>query len=293
VVASRMPLEEAIAGGPPARRRNSVLLDGIAVDVCSECEVVASLVADASDGRGGWVLTVNVDILRLLRRDPALRRLVRAATFVVADGMPVVWAGRLQRTPFPERVTGASLVWSLAAAAEGRLSVYLLGGPAGSATSAAEALLDEHPALRIAGAECPPEGFEDDPGALAQVFEAVVAASPDIVFCGLGFPKQERLIVCLRHALPGTWFIGCGAAIAFAAGTVPRAPRWMQESGLEWLDRLRREPRRLFHRYVVDDAPYACALLARSAAGGVLSRAFRTSRPIDSIVSTSATGNAL
>jgi N-acetylglucosaminyldiphosphoundecaprenol N-acetyl-beta-D-mannosaminyltransferase len=101
--------------------------------------------------------------------------------------------------------------------------------------------------------------------------EAIAAklaqAKPDIVFVGLGFPKQERVIAALAPGLPAAWFIGCGAAIPFAAGTLTRAPHWMQRLGLEWAHRLISEPRRLFRRYLVDDLPFAARLIITSAAG--------------------------
>lgn len=247
-------------------RRSRVVLDAVAIDACSERDVLDAVMTAASEGRGGWIVTVNVDVLRSLHRDAALRRLIAPATFVVADGMPLVWLARLLRTPLPERVAGASLISSLTQEAAGTLSVYLLGGPPGVARSAAEALLRENPSLRIAGAHSPPMGFERDAGEFAAAIAAVVDATPDIVFCGLGFPKQEEVIARLRHELPQAWFLGCGAALSFVAGTLPRAPRWMQRAGLEWLHRLLVEPRRLARRYLVDDVPFACALFVRALA---------------------------
>ncbi len=253
-------------------RRSRVVLDAVAVDACSEREVVDAAVTAATNGIGGWIVTVNVDILRALHRDAALRRLIAPATFVVADGMPLVWLAHLLGTPLPERVAGASLISSLTQEAAGRLSVYVLGGPPGVARSAAEALRRENPSLRIAGAHGPAMGFERDAGELAATIAAVVDARPDIVFCGLGFPKQEELIARLRRELPQAWFLGCGAALSFVAGALPRAPRWMQRAGLEWLHRLLVEPRRLFRRYLVHDLPFACALFVRA----LLSRATRS-----------------
>jgi N-acetylglucosaminyldiphosphoundecaprenol N-acetyl-beta-D-mannosaminyltransferase len=174
--------------------------------------------------------------------------------------MPLVWASRLAGTPLPERVTGASLIWSLteAAGAAGR-SVYLLGGAAGVPQRAARAL-SEIGGI-IAGAYSPPMGFDRQPDGYEEVRRRLIEAGPEIVFCGFGFPKQEHLIASLRDSLPGTWFIGCGAAVAFAAGDVPRAPEWMQRHGVEWCYRLVAEPRRLARRYLVDDLPYAVRLL--------------------------------
>jgi N-acetylglucosaminyldiphosphoundecaprenol N-acetyl-beta-D-mannosaminyltransferase len=90
----------------------------------------------------------------------------------------------------------------------------------------------------------------------------------DLVFVGLGFPKQENVINGFAPLLPGTWWLGCGAALPFAAGDLERAPRWMRPLGLEWLFRLAHEPKRLFRRYVLEDTPFALVLLV----GAVLTR---------------------
>jgi N-acetylglucosaminyldiphosphoundecaprenol N-acetyl-beta-D-mannosaminyltransferase len=107
-----------------------------------------------------------------------------------------------------------------------------------------------------------PYGFEADPDQYQAVRGAIVEAKPDLVYVGLGFPKQERVIDALRPDLPFTWFLGCGAAVNFVAGDTSRAPRWMQAGGLEWAWRLACEPRRLAGRYLCRDAPYALRLLA-------------------------------
>jgi hypothetical protein len=120
--------------------------------------------------------------------------------------------------------------------------------------------------LNVGGSYAPPIGFDATAGGIDAVCEKLVSARPDIVYVGLGFPKQERLITRLAPALGGSWFVGCGAAIPFAAGVVPRAPGWMQQAGLEWLFRLAGEPRRLCRRYLIDDLPFAVMLLASCAA---------------------------
>jgi N-acetylglucosaminyldiphosphoundecaprenol N-acetyl-beta-D-mannosaminyltransferase len=244
----------------------SARVAGLDFDTLSERQVVARIIADSGEGRGGWVVTPNIDICRQLRRDPAARELISGATLIVADGMPLVWASRLRGDPLPERVAGASLIFTLsqAAAASGK-SVYLLGGAPGVPARAAAALTRQYRGLLIAGVDAPPAGFDREPGEFAAVRKKLAEARPDIVFVGLGFPKQERLIAALAPGLPGAWFIGCGAAIPFAAGTLPRAPHWMQRLGLEWIHRLISEPRRLFRRYLVHDVPFALRLLVTSA----------------------------
>jgi len=214
---------------------------GLDFDALSEEQVVARIVADLKDGRGGWVVTANIDICRRVSKDPATRDLVSNASLVVADGMPLVWAARLRGGRLPERVTGASLIFTVsAAAADHGRSVYLLGGEPGVPERAASKLARRYPGLRVAGVDAPPFGFDRQPGQLTAVRRSLEEARPDIVFVGLGFPKQERVITAIAPGLPATWFVGCGAAIPFAAGALRRAPRWMQRLSLEWVYQERR-----------------------------------------------------
>ena len=244
--------------------RQQVTVDDVTFDALREHEVV-SHVFDALDrGEGGSLITPNVDILRQLRR-PQLRDLAEQAELVVPDGMPIVWASRLQGDELPERVTGSSLIWSLSreATTAGR-SLYLLGGAEGIAERAADRLQEEVPGLEISGWNCPPFGFETSSEQLEEIVAAVIEAKPDLVFVALGFPKQERLMQRLREHLPQTWFIGCGGTLTMVAGEVSRAPVWIQRSGFEWVHRLAMEPRRMAKRYLVHDVPYAAGLMARS-----------------------------
>lgn len=250
-----------------------VEIDGTGIDRITEAEVVAVVREALAHGRGGRILTPNIDILRRAQRDDEARRFLADADLIVADGMPLIWASRLGGRPLPERVAGSSLIWSLSEGLgrDGR-SVFVVGGtPAAEeagdgATRAADRLAAACPGLRVAGAMCPPYGFEREPGAYADFCAKVAGAEPDLVFVGLGFPKQERVITRLRRDLPQAWFIGCGAAVNFVAGDVDRAPRWMQRTGLEWAHRLGSEPRRLAGRYLRHDAPYALRLLAQAPA---------------------------
>ena len=238
--------------------------------------MVAHVIGACDQGAGGWVVTPNVDICRQVSRDGGLRRLVASASLVVPDGMPLVWASRLRRSPLPERVAGGSLIFSLteAAAARGH-PVYLLGGAPGVPQQAAVRLRERYRGLLVAGTDAPLPGFDADPAQMAAIRDRIAAAGPAIVYVGMGFPKQERLIASLAPSFPATWFLGCGAAIGYAAGTLPRPPLWMRKTGLAWLFRLGNEPGRLFRRYLIQDAPFALALLAAAAS----SRLRRRSSP--------------
>ncbi|MEP7025999.1 MAG: WecB/TagA/CpsF family glycosyltransferase [Actinomycetota bacterium] len=249
----------------PVRRRAQ--LAGLSFDRLTERQVVSHVTSALDRGQGGWIVTPNIDICYATRHDAGLGDLVGEASLVVPDGMPLIWASRLRGDSLPERVTGASLIWALteAAARTGR-SIYLLGGEPGVPQGAASRFRGRFPGLLVAGADAPPTGFDQTSAGISEVRRKLVAAAPDIVFVGLGFPRQELLIEQLVPALPGAWFVGCGAAIPFVAGTLRRAPLWMQRAGLEWSFRLISEPRRLFRRYVLADLPFAAGLLLTSAA---------------------------
>lgn len=272
------------AGGNPApppvpprpagasRRRHAgpkIRLLGVDIDNITAAETIDRIFTALADGRGGWVLTPNLDILRTLTRDPEYAALCSAASLRVADGMPLVWASRLQGTPLGERVAGSDLIWSVSrrAAAEGR-SVFFLGGNPGAADAAAARLTHESPGLRVAGTECPPMGFERDEEYLRALQSRLADAAPDICYVGLGSLKQDRLIRRLLPQFPKTWFLGLGISFSYVSGEVKRAPRWVRLSGLEWGFRLVQEPRRLGRRYLLHGIPFALRLLAVSAVNG-------------------------
>jgi N-acetylglucosaminyldiphosphoundecaprenol N-acetyl-beta-D-mannosaminyltransferase len=251
---------------PVAAGNGRVELAGLGFHRLTEAEAVRHVIMASQCGRGGWVATPNIDICRQVSADGALQEMVAGASLIVPDGMPLLWAARLRGDSLPERVTGASLIFSLTeAAARHGLSVYLLGGAPGVPQRAAEQLSRRYPRLAVAGVDDPPVGFDADPDAIAALIDRLRAAASAIVFVGLGFPKQELLITRLLPSFEATWFVSCGAAIPFAANALPRAPLWMQQAGMEWLFRLISEPRRLFKRYLIQDVPFAARLLTESA----------------------------
>lgn len=227
--------------------------------------LVAHVFDGLEAGRGGWIVTANLDFLRRYTRDPEIRALYDAADLRVADGMPLVWASRLQNDPVPERVPGSSLVWHLSerAARTGR-SIYLLGGTEAVTRAAERTLTERYRALRIVGRSSPWVAPRPTPGEVEAIGRDVGAARPDLVFVGLGSPKQEFLIRALAPRLPTTWWMGVGISFSFVSGELSRAPLWVQRAGLEWVHRLAQEPRRLAYRYLVDDAPFGLELLSRA-----------------------------
>ena len=249
-------------------------LGGVLIDAATEGDVLATVENGWRLGRGGVIVTPNVDIWRLTRIDPEAAALVRGAALVVPDGQPLVWAARLARTPLPERVTGSGLVETLAAlcASAGR-SLYVVGGGSDdTAQRAIDALQQRYRGLKVVGGVVPPFGFERDPAVLEPLVEEIVQSGADLVLVGLGFPKQERLAAILSERMPAAWFLGCGAGVAMAGGLQKRPSALVQRLGLEWVARLLQEPRRLARRYLWEDLPAVMVLMGKCLVQGLRNR---------------------
>ena len=244
-----------------------VEIAGLNVAKVNEAILVDHVASSLESGHGGWLVTANADIARLCNQNSDLHRFVGGADVIVADGMPLIWASRLQGTPLLARVCGSDLVWSIAerAAEEGRSLFLLGGGQPDTAKRAAAVLQQRYPRLNIAGTHYPPFGFETDGMQMDAIRHQLETTRPDIIYVALGFPKAERLIEQLRARHPKTWWIGVGISLSFIAGDVTRAPRWMQAIGMEWMHRLVQEPGRLTKRYLWHDIPYVATLLLSSA----------------------------
>lgn len=256
-----------------------VVLTGVRIHAIDQKRCVARVMGSLDAGRGGWIATANLDHLRRLRSDAEFRRVYDDAALVVADGMPLVWAARLQGTPLPERVAGSDLIHSLsAAAAERGRRIFLVGGDPGTAEAAAAKLAADNPGLQVAGTDCPPFGFERDPDQMADLRRKLAASGADLVFVGLGSPKQEFLIEAIHEVLPAAWWVGIGISFSFVCGEVRRAPVWVRRVGLEWAHRLLQEPRRLGARYLWHGPPFVVRLFASALFGRFRPSSGRTPR---------------
>ncbi len=215
-------------------------------------EAVEGLVAAK---RGGTIFTPNVDHVVLAEDDAELREAYEAAALSLVDGMPVLWASRILGSRLPEKISGSDFVPELLDLAARRAwRVYLLGGAEGSATRAADALRERN--VNVVGLASP--RIENGAThAYEAVANAVAATSPDLVLVGLGAPKQEYFAHAVAKRLAPAVLLGVGATIDFMAGSVPRAPSWVSNAGLEWAYRLAREPRRLWRRYLLRDPAFA------------------------------------
>jgi N-acetylglucosaminyldiphosphoundecaprenol N-acetyl-beta-D-mannosaminyltransferase len=240
---------EAIGTSGRSRDRFGVL--GVWIDAVDQLRAQEAIEGWITDRQRRYVCVSNVHSVMEARRDESLRAVFNAAGLAVPDGMPLVWVGRLRGRHAVRRVYGPDLTLQLCERAARRgFTCFFYGGGPGVAGRLAEALSRRFPGLRVVGAEAPPFRpltTEEDEEAVRRIN----AASPDVVFVGLGCPKQERWMAEHRERLHAPVLLGVGAAFDFHTGLVPQAPRWMMGAGLEWLFRLSQEPRRLWRRYLV------------------------------------------
>jgi N-acetylglucosaminyldiphosphoundecaprenol N-acetyl-beta-D-mannosaminyltransferase len=197
------------------------------------------------------------------QRDPELLAIHNASGLTTPDGMPLVWAGRRAGMAHMRRVYGPDLMLAVCKlAAERGWSSYFYGAADGVPELLAQRLADRFPGLKVAGTLSPP--FRPlTPEEDAEVVERINAAAPDLLWVGLSTPKQERWMAAYLGRLRVPVMVGVGAAFDMHAGLLPQAPGWMQASGLEWLYRLYREPRRLWRRYLRNNPRFVLAILRR------------------------------
>jgi N-acetylglucosaminyldiphosphoundecaprenol N-acetyl-beta-D-mannosaminyltransferase len=197
-----------------------------------------------------YVCVAAVHTVMASQEDPALQAAVLGADFVVPDGQPLVWALRALGHPLEDRVYGPELMdRACARAARTGRRFYLYGGRnSGALVELTRMLRLRHPGLKIVGGYSPPFRALSDAENDA-VAEDIRRSDADVVWVGIGVPKQEKWMAQMRDRLDAPVLIGVGAAFDFHAGLVPQAPARLQRLGLEWLYRLLQEPRRLWRRY--------------------------------------------
>lgn len=209
-----------------------------------------------------FLITANLHYAMLSAGDQRLRQNNSRAAMILADGMPIVWASRWRDHPLPERVTGSDIVPLICErAAEKGYGIYLLGAAPGIAEEASRRLCKRFPALRIVGVHAPPFRMLS-PDEERQMCDNIRLAKPDILLIAFGQPKGEYWVADNYQALGVPVVMQVGATLDFIAGSVHRAPRWMQQIGCEWVYRFLTEPKRLGRRYV-GNAWFAMKMLIR------------------------------
>ncbi len=200
-----------------------------------------------------YITTVNVAILMMMRTDHRLREFIEQSAIIVADGQPIIWLSKLLGKPLPERVAGIDLCQHLAkVAVQDGQSVYLLGATDSVLAKTELKLLADNPNLIIAGRS---NGYFEASEAEARA-HLIKESGADILFVAMGVPRQEYFIAENLGRCGVKLCIALGGSFDVISGTTKRAPRWMQNYGLEWLFRLGQEPRRLAKRYAITNAQF-------------------------------------
>lgn len=240
---------------PVARGHDSgatVALFGLPISNLTMAEAVARIAEWIESGTMHQIVTANLDFARNARRNEFLHRIICGSSMVLPDGAPLLWASSLLRKPLKERVTGVDLVPELARlSAERGYGIYLLGGTEENARIAAQTLREMYPGVRFVGSYSPPVAPLDKMDD-AEMLRRIAEANPDILLVAFGNPKQEVWISRNFHQLQVPVAIGIGGSLDMIAGSMKRAPRWVQKLNMEWFFRMAQEPRRLVPRYASD-----------------------------------------
>ena len=249
--------QAVVATAPAAHTRELLGVPVAMVDYDAAIAVMDNLVA----ARGkGYVCAAPVHALMEARDDAEMLAALRGSTLVVPDGMPLVWAANMLGEELTDRVYGPELMLRYSdRCAERGHRVWLYGGrDQGSLVQLALSMRRRHPGIQIVGGYSPPfRPLSDEEE--REVASQINDARPDVLWVGIGVPKQEKWMARMRDRLDVPVMCGVGAAFDFHAGRISMAPRWMQERGLEWIYRIGQEPRRLLPRYLYTNPRFVAA----------------------------------
>jgi exopolysaccharide biosynthesis WecB/TagA/CpsF family protein len=247
----------------------TITVGGIVSTRTTRAELAAELVDDVHAARAGslalpkLVFASNGMVVARYHTDRHFREMIDQADILDVDGMPLVFATKLLcKHPLKERVATTDFIRdaSAVAAREG-VRFYFLGARPGHAQASAENLMRMYPGLQFAGTR---HGYftEEDEEALCR---EIVESGADILWLGLGSPKQEAFALRNRERLAGlAWIRTCGGLFDFYSNFVPRAPLWLQKAGGEWLYRVWQEPKRLGLRYLLTNPAAMYHLLTKT-----------------------------
>lgn len=236
----------------PFMRRGAHVLD-THIDAIGWDEVVSRIASWAAHRQSRVVALCNVHSVVTASQDPAFQTVLSQADLALPDGAPVAWALRREGFSEQQRINGPDLTWRYLQVAEqlGQ-SVFFYGSTQDTLDRLMVTIKTSFPKLKIVGMESPPYrelSEEEDQAYVDQINQS----GANVLFVGLGCPKQEAWMAAHRGRIKAV-MLGVGAAFDYHAGTIQRAPVWMQKIGMEWFHRLLSEPRRLFKRYTVTNS---------------------------------------
>jgi len=247
----------------PAGWHPKVNVLGVEIDAVNMEGALARIVQEIDSGRKGYVCMAGVHGVMETQRDPELAKAFAGAALVVPDGMPTVWVGRHQGQAAMERVAGPDLMLEVIRREEFRnCSHFLYGGKPGVAQELRDALIRRFPGASIVGIYTPP--FHPLSEAEERDFVGMVnALKPDIVWVGISTPKQERFMMRYLPQLDTKLMFGVGAAFDFHTGRIQDCADWIKRWGLQWLDRLRQDPKHLWKRSLRNNPAFVLAIVGQ------------------------------
>jgi len=211
-----------------------------------------------------YIAVTDMHSLMEAQHRASFKAVLNGAALAVPDGFPLVWLARRKGFPLRRRVYGPELMESFCRATSRKgYRHFFYGGAPGVAELLANRFASRFPGLQIAGAFCPPfrpQTADEDSAAVAMINNS----RADLVWVGLGAPKQEQWMFDHRSSLSAPMLIGVGAAFDFHTGRLAQAPPWVRDHGFEWLFRLSREPRRLWRRYLIHGTQFVALVLLES-----------------------------
>lgn len=230
--------------------RQTFSVFGSPIDVIGWQDAISRIANWAVAKESRYVCICNAHSVVTATDDAAFAAAVQQADMATPDGAPVAWLIGKQTRVVQQRINGPDLMWRyLAAGARHGGPIFLYGATEKTLQILRTRVAEEFPGIQIAGTYSPPfrplTAEEDE-----QVVEMINSSGATTVWVSLGCPKQEKWMAAHRGRIRAV-MIGVGAAFDYHAGTIQRAPLWMQRNGLEWLHRLASEPRRLWKRYLV------------------------------------------
>lgn len=246
---------------PDKTQPQTIVVLGTPISIVDMSGTLARIEAMVQSGGPHYIVTPNVDFVVQAREDQELHRILCDADLVICDGMPLVWASKWFGNPIPERVAGSDLATPLLELAHRKqMKLFLLGAAEAINEKAAAMIRLNYPGVQLVGNYSPAYAalVEMDH---ADINRRIKEAAPDILLVGFGCPKQEKWISMNYRQIGVPVSIGVGATVDFIAGKVSRAPKWMRQSGLEWLYRLCREPGRMWKRYGKDILVFMSAMI--------------------------------
>jgi N-acetylglucosaminyldiphosphoundecaprenol N-acetyl-beta-D-mannosaminyltransferase len=253
---------------PISRRHSRAGILGVGFDLIDYESAIETLHSWREAGRCGQVVMCNPHSVLTCHRDSAMARSTAAASLVLPDGAGIILAARILGYPRAGRVAGPTLMLRLCDWGRRHgYRHYFYGGAEGVADTLADRLASRYPGLEVAGTLCPPfrpVSEEED----LQIVERINASRPDVVWVGLGAPKQEKWMLEHSGRIHAPAMVGVGAAFDFHSGRIAWAPTWVRRIGMEWAYRLAREPGRMWRRNL--DSPLFLLRVLRQKAAMLL-----------------------